>query len=393
LATARHAYRIPSVDFFRGICLLMIFINHIPDNPLTNFTLRNYGFADSAEIFVFLAGFSATFAFGRYFQDGGFVCGVIRVGKRTWQLFCAHLLLVFALSAVVAYAGNFTDSKPIMEKLNFSPFFVETEVALVHLMKLQYMPNLTDILPLYIVLVGAFPLIWLAVKASPAVTLAVSFAVWLWANVTGQGFSNYPEGYTWFLNPLAWQFMFVSGAVAARNRDAISGIIRSKLLLAVSLAVVLTSLIATAPWVHFAPLAEVRIVPTRYLSIDDKTNLSIVRIIHFFAIAILALRLLPPESRFWRSTTSAVVSIIGRHALPVYCVGAIAALIADIFIAVSGANLAGILAIDCVGLLLLLGLAFALERGQFVLSAASAKIKAGGKTPAPPDRMQFSPAI
>lgn len=393
MSIAPTSNRIPAVDFWRGACLLMIFINHIPENPLSNFTLRNYGFTDSAEIFVFLAGFSATLGFSRYFSSGGFVCGLIRIGKRTWQLFCAHILLVFALSSVIAYAGNFTDSKVIMEQLNFSPFFVETDVAIIQLIKLQYMPSLTDILPLYIFLVGIFPLVWLAMKKSPAVALAISFSVWLWATVTGQSFANYPDGQTWFLNPLAWQFMFVSGAVAARTRESISTIIGSNLLLAISAVIVLISLIAAAPWVHFSSFAELRIVPIGYLSLNDKTNLSGIRIIHFFAILILALRLLPRESRFWEGAVVRVVSLCGRHSLAVYCIGAVAALSAHIFIGVRGAGLTETLVVDCVGLLLLIGSAFALERGQSMLVTASAKFQNAGRTLRLPDRLQLRPGI
>jgi hypothetical protein len=45
------------IDFLRGLALLFIFIDHIPDNGLAHFTLRNFGFADAAEVFVLLAGF------------------------------------------------------------------------------------------------------------------------------------------------------------------------------------------------------------------------------------------------------------------------------------------------------------------------------------------------
>jgi hypothetical protein len=44
------------IDFFRGIALISIFIDHIPGNEFAKFTLPNFGFADAAEIFVLLAG-------------------------------------------------------------------------------------------------------------------------------------------------------------------------------------------------------------------------------------------------------------------------------------------------------------------------------------------------
>ncbi len=52
------------VDVLRGISLLMIFIDHIPDNSLGLVTIHNFGFSDAAEVFVLLAGFSSMLAYG-----------------------------------------------------------------------------------------------------------------------------------------------------------------------------------------------------------------------------------------------------------------------------------------------------------------------------------------
>lgn len=45
-----------AIDFWRGFALVTIFINHIPGNFYERFTHRNIGVSDSAELFVFLAG-------------------------------------------------------------------------------------------------------------------------------------------------------------------------------------------------------------------------------------------------------------------------------------------------------------------------------------------------
>ena len=44
------------LDMFRGIALLMIFINHVPGTAWENFTSRNFGFSDAAEAFVLMSG-------------------------------------------------------------------------------------------------------------------------------------------------------------------------------------------------------------------------------------------------------------------------------------------------------------------------------------------------
>ena len=61
--------RDPRLDVFRGLCLVMIFINHVPGNVLEAFTNRNFGFSDAAEGFVFMSGVAAGLAYSLDFKD------------------------------------------------------------------------------------------------------------------------------------------------------------------------------------------------------------------------------------------------------------------------------------------------------------------------------------
>ena len=47
-----------AIDFWRGIALITIFINHVPGIYYARFTHANYSLSDSADLFVFLAGWS-----------------------------------------------------------------------------------------------------------------------------------------------------------------------------------------------------------------------------------------------------------------------------------------------------------------------------------------------
>ena len=47
-----------AVDFWRGFALITIFINHIPGLSYARFTHGNVSLSDSADLFVFLAGWS-----------------------------------------------------------------------------------------------------------------------------------------------------------------------------------------------------------------------------------------------------------------------------------------------------------------------------------------------
>src|SRR5260370_11733375 len=57
LALLRPVERDLRLDLFRGIGLWMIFLDHIPHDVVSWLTLRNYGFSDAAEFFVFISGY------------------------------------------------------------------------------------------------------------------------------------------------------------------------------------------------------------------------------------------------------------------------------------------------------------------------------------------------
>ena len=44
------------LDFFRGLALLCIFIDHIPENRIADFTIRVIGLSDASELFIFISG-------------------------------------------------------------------------------------------------------------------------------------------------------------------------------------------------------------------------------------------------------------------------------------------------------------------------------------------------
>src|ERR1041384_8662823 len=47
------------LDFFRGLALFCMFIDHMPDNIFARFTIQSVMFADAAEVFIFISGYTA----------------------------------------------------------------------------------------------------------------------------------------------------------------------------------------------------------------------------------------------------------------------------------------------------------------------------------------------
>src|SRR5215475_11219002 len=84
---ARTTERDLRLDLFRGLALWLIFLDHIPSNIVNWITIRNYGFSDATEIFVFISGYTAAFVYGRTMRDRGFVLASARILRRAWQIY------------------------------------------------------------------------------------------------------------------------------------------------------------------------------------------------------------------------------------------------------------------------------------------------------------------
>ncbi len=144
----------------RGAALLMIYVDHIPLNFLSRLTMRQYGFADAAELFVLLAGFSATMSFGRAFERLGPIHGVRRILSRAVVIYLAQAgLLLATLGIVVVWRQLF----PIRLQL-FEPVIPEGVDGVTTGLALMSLPDYLDILPLYAVLLSFVPVIYAGMR-------------------------------------------------------------------------------------------------------------------------------------------------------------------------------------------------------------------------------------
>ena len=94
------------LDFFRGLALFCIFIDHLPNNIVSEFTLQSLMFSDAAEVFILISGYTAGMVYGRAMERQGFVIAGVRIYHRVWQLYVAHVFLFMMFIATVAVANG-----------------------------------------------------------------------------------------------------------------------------------------------------------------------------------------------------------------------------------------------------------------------------------------------
>src|ERR1700680_3973691 len=110
------------LDLFRGIGLWLIFLDHIPFNVVSWITIRNYGFSDAAELFVFISGYTAGFVYGPAMREGRSLDATGRLLKRAWQLYVTQILLVVVFIAEISYVGARFENPLFAEEFNVFGF-------------------------------------------------------------------------------------------------------------------------------------------------------------------------------------------------------------------------------------------------------------------------------
>src|SRR5579862_2321927 len=202
------------LDLFRGVALWLIFLDHIPENIVSWITIRNYGFSDATEIFIFISGYTAAFVYGRTMRQRGFVLASARILRRAWQIYVAHIFLFTIFMAEIAYVAATFDNPLYAEEMNILDFLKQPDVTIFQALLLKFKPANMDVLPLYIVLLLLFPpTLWVLMR-QPMLALIGSAVVYGLTWNFDWNLPAYPNG-VWFFNPFAWQLLFVFGAWCA----------------------------------------------------------------------------------------------------------------------------------------------------------------------------------
>ena len=110
------------LDLFRGIGLWMIFLDHIPHDVVAWLTLRNYGFSDAAEFFVFISGYLVGWIYGPIVAGGWFLAALKRLWRARWQMYVAHIMLFLFFTAQIARTVRKFDNPMYEDEFNVSQF-------------------------------------------------------------------------------------------------------------------------------------------------------------------------------------------------------------------------------------------------------------------------------
>lgn len=362
------------LDGFRGLALMFIFIDHIPDNLFSNFTLRSFAFCDAAEVFIFISGYTAALAYAPVFAREGVAMGFARIYRRVWQLYVAHICLFMIFNAEVAYTLKFLDNPLFADELQVGDYLDNPGEAFIRVLLLQFQPSLLNILPLYILLLIALPFLVLLMRRHVLAGLVPSGLLWASALMFGWNMPGFPEGRRWFFDPFTWQFLFtLAAALGMTRRGRAHRLPRDGALARGALVFVLVTGVVAASWSLHQAVPRIPQIPVLPEAWFDKTTLPPLRLIGVLALAVVVSAYVPAEARWLRARAGWLLVLCGQNSLELFCLSILLAVLANFVLSLVGYGILAQLLANCAGLAVMGGVGLML-----------AWFKAGGRLPAAP---------
>jgi hypothetical protein len=358
-AVKRVRGRDPRLDFFRGAGMFIILIAHVPQNGWSQWIPARFGFSDATEIFVFCSGMASALAFGKVFDRNGWAVGTARILYRVWQIYWAHICLMLALIACLVAIDGVLGGDAYVRGLNLHHFFEDPKRGIVGFLTLTYVPNYFDILPMYLGILALIPAIMAVARIDGRLAVAASVALWLVASFRVLDLPAEPwSDRTWYFNPFAWQLVFFLGFAFVRGWLPVPATRRRLVLLALAIVV------ATMPFAWhrgFAYLPALGSVNEALFLLIDKTHLGILRVVHFLALAYLAMVAAGEGGHRLTGRLVDLVQLVGRQALAVFVSGVIVAQFMGLALDLLGRDLLTLALVNLAGFAVLVGVAAVAE--------------------------------
>ena len=332
LAARAPSARDPRLDVFRGLCLVMIFINHVPGNAYELYTSRNFGWSDAAEAFVMMSGIAAGLAYSRDFNTHGLLwAGLGRVWGRAWTLYLVHLMVTaWALASAAAVALWFQNGQLLHEN-EVNVLFEQPLGVMLGVPLLTHQFGYTNILPLYAVLLLVSPLVFLTGRRWPFVVWGLSFLIWAIAANWRLNLPRYPQSGGWFFDPFCWQLLFVTGlltGIAMKDARRFIPIRPGLMYLAggILLFILAWQKLAVIRLVGYPALGWLHDIGTPWFLVAfDKTYETFPRLLHILALTYF-ISCFPSLRQICAHAVFRPLEILGRQALPVFALGTLIAI-------------------------------------------------------------------
>jgi len=205
--------RLVELDFFRGLVLLIIVVDHIGGSMVSRFTLHSFALNDAAEVFVFLGGFATATAYVSLAARRSESAARVRFLKRAFELYRAFLVTAALMLAASFLLRPFFGHAPNLALHDLDSMTSQPLSSITQILTFERQPYLAAVLPMYALFALAVPIMLPLARSKPWLLLGLSLALWAFASEIGEFMPSVDDN-LWDFNPAAWQLMFVLGVLA-----------------------------------------------------------------------------------------------------------------------------------------------------------------------------------
>lgn len=345
------------IDFFRGMALLTIFVDHVSGNPWNLWTLREYGLVTALDVFILLAGVSGYLAYGTRLGNrwADSKDGLRRLGRRILTVYGAHLGLVAGLLLLGAVVSLLWPSYPVLGYLQVGRLVDDPVPTALQVLTLSFQPLFCGILPVYVLLLPTLPLVVWGLRRSWLLPIGVGVVLLAVADLGGPG----PSGgtYDWRIDPSKWFVVYAAGIVLGSRVGRPRARTAAHWWTGLAIGWLLFTLLDDAPWQAIPALRDVT-APTVVLGLDLSAQpwTQPLRLLSLAAAVWLVVRWVPRGAGWLTTGWAQAVSRVGAASLPVFVLGAVLSAAGTILAEGMGGTFAGYTLVTASGVALLLWL-------------------------------------
>ncbi|TCK39035.1 hypothetical protein B0G84_4363 [Paraburkholderia sp. BL8N3] len=310
--------RFAELDFFRGLVLLVIVVDHIGGSMLSRFTLHAFALNDAAEVFVFLGGFATATAYVALAERRSESAARARFVRRSFEIYRAFLVTAALMLLASFVLRPFYGSAPNLATTDLDSLISAPVASISDILLFRRQPYLASVLPMYAFFALAVPLILPVARSKPWLLLGGSVALWALAPQIGELLPSVDDN-LWDFNPAAWQLMFVLG-VLARCQPVYQRVAAHRFGWIVSVA----ALAIVAGMAYYKLLVLPAVIDS-----DFKRNLAGARIVNFLALAWIAANFVRYGTVAKLAARLPWVGAVGRDGMVCFVAGAVISLVVD----------------------------------------------------------------
>jgi len=345
--------RTAAVDFFRGLGLWAVYLDHLSPNILSHLTLWRFGFSDFAEIFVYLSGFIGIGSYQRALDAGDTATVLKKLVRRIRRLYVAHVL---SLGAAMIVLGIFAGRGVRVNDAELYVWMQDPARYALRVLALTYTPVVFSLLPLYMAIAPILLLATIGLRRAPRLTFSISAGLWLLNQIPAiDSRLSFPQ---WFLHPAAWQFLFVLGAGTRFYADRLRKFALSRWVIGAAVAIVVVSAaLRCLSIIHrVGPLLpELPGIPGTNVG---KPPLAFYRLMHFLALAVVVYAWTSKHALRLQSWFGRLVTACGTDSLFIYCSILVLDIGANLFLTAQRGGVLMQVQLSVYGLALLCGMAW-----------------------------------